>query len=715
MGKNRWVMRIVCALSIVILLFSFSGTLSVQAQDPLPPCDGRNCPAEPGLAGQALAGLKYYTRVTQKGFYVASGVGMANLGYGTIEIPPLPPDSIVSRAYLFWGIIGTKTEHGFNYARGTFNGHVITGTLIGTTRPSSWYGPDNKYYAYRADVRAYVNHTGTGSYPLSGFASGSFNGEDPWLQAPYTAITYPLLDGASLVIIYSNPRYPTTSIQIYNGASLLNSATKSHLSITGVNAAVPSGLATTTFIAGEGVYESIATADFLATPLPTITLTGLDPNGKGTNYSKGNFWDTQTVDMHSLVNPPETNFDFTLTKSGWAGMWVAQVLAYSNGAQDTDGDGLPDGWELNGFDANGDHFVDVPINAMGANSADMFHKDLYVEADYMNGAFLPPKAKLDDIVAVFNAAPVSNPNGVMGIHIHIDTGGADATNPANTFAAYDMDGGDKVASTDFLGIMQGANCTNYSWNDFQGYKNTYFNGARTPIFHYMIFANSLPTCLGGSSGISRNGSTDATFIKGAMDFIVSLGSWTAHGTVNEREGTFIHELGHNLGLRHGGNDHINYKPNYESVMNYLYQTLGVYRNGGVYFDYSRLALGSLYEPALYEYKGLGTLAQYDGYGAAWFCPNGDRKNSIFNINGFDWNCNLGIDATAVKVDLNRNGAYSTLAGSQNNWASITFKGNGAVGNAAAATGEVSAQGPATTPWVSELTEDQAQQAPNWTP
>ena len=40
-------------------------------------------------------------------------------------------------------------------------------------------------------------------------------------------------------------------------------------------------------------------------------------------------------------------------------------------------------------------------------------------------------------------------------------------------------------------------------------------------------------------------------------------------------GTLMHELGHNLGLRHGGDDHTKYKPNYLSVMNYAFQLTGL--------------------------------------------------------------------------------------------------------------------------------------------
>jgi hypothetical protein len=34
---------------------------------------------------------------------------------------------------------------------------------------------------------------------------------------------------------------------------------------------------------------------------------------------------------------------------------------------------------------------------------------------------------------------------------------------------------------------------------------------------------------------------------------------------------FMHELGHALGLKHGGQDDVNDKPNHFSVMNYWYQ------------------------------------------------------------------------------------------------------------------------------------------------
>ena len=44
------------------------------------------------------------------------------------------------------------------------------------------------------------------------------------------------------------------------------------------------------------------------------------------------------------------------------------------------------------------------------------------------------------------------------------------------------------------------------------------------------------------------------------------------GSTKEQSGTFMHELGHNLGLRHGGETTTNGIPNYPSIMSYSRQT-----------------------------------------------------------------------------------------------------------------------------------------------
>ena len=81
---------------------------------------------------------------------------------------------------------------------------------------------------------------------------------------------------------------------------------------------------------------------------------------------------------------------------------------------------------------------------------------------------------------------------------------------------------------------------------------------------------------------------------GGNDFVVSLGSWglvNGHnvGTTDQQTGTLFHEFGHTLGLRHGGGDNVNCKPNYESVMSYTRQFSSTVANRAL--DYSRAVHG----------------------------------------------------------------------------------------------------------------------------
>ncbi len=112
----------------------------------------------------------------------------------------------------------------------------------------------------------------------------------------------------------------------------------------------------------------------------------------------------------------------------------------TNGAVDTDGDSLKDGWEANGLDADGNGTVDVPLDGYGAS---VVHKDLFVEMDHMGAeavcpCHLPLAADLDQIRSDFATAPQqNNPDGKPGINLHLDAGAARG-------AAYDLGGGNLV-------------------------------------------------------------------------------------------------------------------------------------------------------------------------------------------------------------------------------------------------------------------------------
>ncbi len=86
---------------------------------------------------------------------------------------------------------------------------------------------------------------------------------------------------------------------------------------------------------------------------------------------------------------------------------------------DGDGDGLLDSWERNGFNADGDATIDVDLPAMGANP---LHKDLFLELDYEAGQSPNGRADIQAMKAAFRTAPLSNPDGVNGVNLWVDTG-----------------------------------------------------------------------------------------------------------------------------------------------------------------------------------------------------------------------------------------------------------------------------------------------------
>jgi hypothetical protein len=67
-------------------------------------------------------------------------------------------------------------------------------------------------------------------------------------------------------------------------------------------------------------------------------------------------------------------------------------------------------------------------------------------------------------------------------------------------------------------------------------------------------------------------------------------------------GSLMHELGHTLGLRHGGGDYVGCKPNYISVMNYTRVRTNLIPERAL--DYSRMKLPTLDERHLNEAWGL---------------------------------------------------------------------------------------------------------------
>jgi hypothetical protein len=250
---------------------------------------------------------------------------------------------------------------------------------------------------------------------------------------------------------------------------------------------------------------------------------------------------------------------------------------------DVDGDGLPDDWEINGIDYDGDGIPELDLPALGA---DPLHADIFLEIDWMvrppqcagqvcwggSYSFQPRTDAMQDVVDAFADAPYRNPDRMPGINLHIDAGRLSPVQsvpggPSGTVpSGY---GGEVPWRSNVVPLAADGG---FDWTEFEAIKVAHFgpadSDARRDAFHYVLYADRYgdPT----SSGISRG--------IPAADFVVTDGPAGALGFTRVQErGTLMHELGHNLGLRHGGPDDETFqgKAIYVSIMNYFYQLDGL--------------------------------------------------------------------------------------------------------------------------------------------
>jgi len=257
---------------------------------------------------------------------------------------------------------------------------------------------------------------------------------------------------------------------------------------------------------------------------------------------------------------------------------------------DTDGDGLFDQWEISGIDTDCDGTAELDLPAMGADPA---IKDVFLELDWMTGSE-PNQAAINAVVASFAQAP-PNAGGVNtpgeGINLLVDTG--DLTDPNGA-----EDGGPPGSCSDGIDNGEGDEIDLQDADCLVG----------APVFSTLAGGpglgggNAMP--INGTSGVNvdtdDDGESDFQEIKfdpaqGAFDPVrllafrygisgVQGGAPTTFGgqangndfiVFNRSASLLMHELGHTLGLDHGGpyddeiaSNEINCKPNYMSVMNY---------------------------------------------------------------------------------------------------------------------------------------------------
>ena len=282
-----------------------------------------------------------------------------------------------------------------------------------------------------------------------------------------------------------------------------------------------------------------------------------------------------------------------------------------------------------------------PPGGLVAPSAPPTAPVIYVHYDYMvgsNHSDAPQEEAIDMVVQAFKR---------QGIVLHID--------PQHT----------AIPETPPLvfDVGEPGLCAGLGDASFAALKQKYFQPTGNLPWHYAIFAHSV-IALGFCTG-TING---AAALPG-YDFVLGLGYLQDYGWCSPpfisfcqfvEGGSFMHELGHNLELHHGGTDDVNFKPNYLSVMNYNYQYIGIPFAAspgsavviGNRLDYSRLALPTLDENDLDERVGIDGPAD-DTDVALYSCEIDACFDGAFvpTHGPIDWNLD-GLIESDMRLDLN---------------------------------------------------------------
>jgi hypothetical protein len=342
------------------------------------------------------------------------------------------------------------------------------------------------------------------------------------------------------------------------------------------------------------------------------------------SYGNGTF----SISLPIVIGAPPKYITATATDTRGSTSEFSQALC----TLDTDGDGILDSWETAGWgiDINSDTTIDLDLNKLGAHPD---HKDIFVEIDAMTG-MAPQPGTLDSVVDAFDRAPaalINNPDGKPGIKLHclpLDETTLPLTPwlpPIDRWEAFNQ------AKLSHFGSV-----ANRADPD-----SLFILEARKLVYRYCIFAFST----NGSSGVTENEPDHL----GGNDIMVTLGFWSPPGgTEMEKAATFMHELGHSLGLQHGGDDGVNYKPNYVSIMNYAWQFKYDWNPSFWWgLNYSTTALPALNENSLDENVGLNP-------------QPGTIKTMTVPFSGPDRQIHYAFLVPNMPVDWDTNGSFTTV-------------------------------------------------------
>ena len=216
---------ILMASSIPLANGNSSGGVASSNGDPYL-CPGTGESGLPAAGGvPCYVALKTFFQWTIHGGYVVGGVSLRYANNGAVTLT-VPAGATITKALMIWSEMNYDTGTGPN--TGTLNGHVITGTLLGTSGDVCWG----------------TNHIDSFAADVSGIAVSGLNS-----FTNFPNVENILREGVSLVFVYTLASEPLTQIIINEGAqSFYNEAPNTNFTFGAATAAK----ANTTGIMADG-------------------------------------------------------------------------------------------------------------------------------------------------------------------------------------------------------------------------------------------------------------------------------------------------------------------------------------------------------------------------------------------------------------------------------------------------------------------------------
>lgn len=421
---------------------------------------------------------------------------------------------------------------------------------------------------------------------------------------------------------------------------------------------------------------------------------------------------------------------------------------------DADGDGICDDWETSnglkvdfkpppGQTGQGQRFTYeykcVTGGGIDPQCPSPTKKDVYVELDWMkdpNNSHVPLTGVIQAVQDAYANSPVTNTGDTSGITLHVQYGERpdSSTDSKKGDTKFHKDSlytnqSTQLGKTGFYRLKQytfGTVCerfantscpadTGTSLHINSNYNNAMVKNlltAKFQVFHYALVINTR-----AESGESTSTGWAEQY---GNDHVWSLGSVNM-GNAEQQKAVFMHELGHNFDLKHGGTDTTKNNPNYFSVMNPIFEFRHPDPTGKDPcrpLDYSNKAMNALVENNLVESAGVKD-ASNEGYKyppAPWSCSKSWTENAAgasladqpspvnvadterffwyttpgsptaFNAfdrtnEGVNWNNDIPADDsdTIAGQDINSEGGNAQTLNSNNDWAILVTRfdfGNG---------------------------------------